>query len=382
MMRRTVLQLLLLPVLCFWGLVTGFATKPAMAGDCKPPSVLMSLPDTRDSEFWGPYADFAEAVAANIGVDLTVDFAARNDRFDYVERLRQSLAGAEKPDYVAAFPYFGAVQVLFDEAAATRTRVVTLNSDLGHRDRKEVGYPRERYKNWVLQSQADDESAGYDLTAAVVDAARDRFHLSAADAVYISAMGGNQMAASSLYRRDGLERYIRNSNGLSALNQFVFTDWSYERGREVAVGLIQRYPSAKAVWAANLPLGLAVSDAWNALTDGGLAPAIGAVSGPFDERALDAIKDGSFSAVTGGHFLEGGIVLVLLLDHFNGMDFVSEIGTGLRVPFQTVTAANIDAFRGVLGTRDWRGYDYAHLSKCHNPGLVHYDFSLPSVLRR
>lgn len=360
--------------------LTCFALAPtAFAAECRVPKVLMSLPDKADNPFWGPYARFAEAVAESLNIKLTVDYSETNDRFNYMDRLRAALSGPSKPDYVAVFPYFGAVETLMKETAQQGVSIVTLNSDLGARDRKAVGYPRERYKNWILQSLADDESAGFQLARAVEHAGRARFALRQSDTVRITALGGNQLAGASLYRRDGLERFVRLSGGTAAINQFVFTDWSYERGKEVAVGLIRRYPETQAVWAANLPLGLAVADAWNAMAANRLSPAIGMVSGPFDDRALAGLDDGTFSAVVGGHFLEGGLVLALLLDHFNGMDFVDDMGTALRVPFKTVDRENIAEIRDVMGDRKWLGMSFRHLSKCRNARLDYYDFSLERV---
>ncbi len=361
------------------GILSG--TAPAAAG-CDSPSVLMLLPDSADNPFWGPYADFAVAVAKDLGVRLTIDHAATNDRFDYVDRLETLLAGPEKPDYVAAFPYFGAMPRLMQEATEAGLSVVTLNSDIGHGDRNEVGYPRERHKNWILQSMANDESAGFLLAKAIAGAARERAALTQSDTVALSAIGGNQLAASSLYRRDGLQRFIGEADGTVSINQFVFTDWSYDRGKAVAAGLARRYPVTHGVWAANLPLGLGAVDAWLAASPAGPQPVFGAVSGPFDDRALAAIDDGRFSAVVGGHFLEGGIVLVLLLDHFNGMDFVDEIGTALRIPFETIDKQNITRIRRILGEREWKGLDFKHLTKCYATGLTYYDFDLESVLQR
>lgn len=344
--------------------------------------MLLFLPDRSDNPFWGPYGEFAEAVADSIGVDLSVIFAATNDRSDYMERLRAALSASSKPDYVAVLPYFGAVRAFMDETARHGVPIVTLNSELGRSDLAEVGMPRERYENWILKSRANDEEAGFLLAKAVDKAARERFGRVADGTVTITALGGNQLASSSLYRREGLERFVRDSGGLAALNQFVFTDWSYERGKEVAEGLIRRYPATQAIWAANLPLGLAVSDSWNAMARNRLAPAMGLVSGPFDDRALDGIENGTFSAVVGGHFLEGGIVMVLLLDHFNGLDFYDDIGTGFRVPFKAVDRDNVEEIRTALGRRDWHGQDFTHLSKCHHEGLIHYDFSLDTVFPR
>lgn len=363
--------------------VTCLAIAPAAFGaECRTPKVLMSLPDKADNPFWGPYARFAEAVAESLNIKLTVDYSETNDRFNYLDRLRAALSGPSKPDYVAVFPYFGAVETLLKETAQHGVSIVTLNSDLGHGDRKAVGYPRERFKNWILQSLADDESAGFQLARAVENAGRERFAIPQGETVKITALGGNQLAGASLYRRDGLERFVRMSGGSAAINQFVFTDWSYERGKEVAVGLIRRYPETQAVWAANLPLGLAVVDAWHAMAANRLSPAIGMVSGPFDDRALSAIEKGTVAAVVGGHFVEGGLVLALLLDHFNGFDFVDDMGTALRVPFKTVDRENIAEIRAVMGDRKWLGKAFRHLSKCHNGRAGFYDFSLDTVFPR
>jgi len=366
--------------LCAWAAMVFAPASPGHAAQCKPPSVLMILPDRPDNPFWGPYADFAASVADSLGIPLTVEYTVENDRFDYMERLQRSLSGSEKPDYIAVFPYLGAVPLLMQEASRSGTQIVTLNADLGQGDREAVGYPRERYKNWILQSLADDESAGFDLARAVTDAARARFGLSESETVRLSAIGGNQLAAASLLRRDGLVRFAGGAAAPVSINQFVFTDWSYERGSEVAAGLLRRYQPTHAVWTASLPLGLAAVDAWTAAA-GPAMPAIGVVSGPFDERALAGIDGGTFSAVLGGHFFEGGILLVLLLDHFNGLDFVDDIGTGLRIPFETVDKGNIADVRAVLGDRVWRGRNFTHLSKCHDAARRYYDFSMRTVLR-
>ena len=72
--------------------------------------------------------------------------------------------------------------------------------------------------------------------------------------------------------------------------------------------------------------------------------AIGMVGGiDWNLEAIQSIQKGQMTASMGGHFMEGGWVMVLLYDYFNGVDFVDE-GVAMKSKMSAITQANADQF--------------------------------------
>ncbi|RVU39033.1 hypothetical protein EOI86_07185 [Hwanghaeella grinnelliae] len=345
----------------------------------------MSFPTTLKSPFWGPYAEIAERAARDLNIHLKISASTGNNRSDFMARLRDDLTGKtlpgnEPPDYLLVFPYFGVVPEVMELSERLGVRVVTLNSAVGSHDRETVGQPRGRYKNWILQSFADDEQAGYELAAALERAARQRFGLGDSGVVKMNAVGGNHVAGSSLLRRDGLERFILSTGDHVALNQFVFTDWTYKRGREVNKGMLRRYARTHAIWTVSPNLGRAAADEIDASARTGPRPVVGLFDGAFSKSALEGLENGRYSAVAGGHFIEGGILLTLVLDHFNGFDFADDIGTELKTPFLVAGPENREEIQKFMNRWVGDGNKYRRFSKCFNRDLKKYHFDRRMML--
>lgn len=349
---------------------------------CKKASVTMILPDIEENLFWGPYAHFTQAAAEKLNIDLTILFSPANDRYNYIQRIKDLSEGTDVPDYFAVFPFVSKTQELMEIVEKSGAKFVTFNSGISQKDREAVGFPREKFKNWILHSQADDKAVGYELTKSLVKIAREYFGLVKNQSLMVSAIGGNHDTASSLMRKQGLLDFAAEDRQRMTLNQYVSSDWSYKRSLQIATGLYQRYETTHAFWTASLPIGIGALNAWKRLGKKTELPVIGTVSGPWDPQVLDLIENGKISVVLGGHFVEGALLMALIADYHNGIDFKDEIGTRFDFPLMKIDTGNFRRMKELLGDRDWKKLSYKNLSKCHSPALQQYDFNIETILQK
>ncbi len=254
------------------------------------------------------------------------------------------------------------------EAQEAGIKVVTLNSGIYDEDLQLIGAPRDRFENWLLHSQADDRKAGYDLTELIVTMAREKFDLADDEMVTVSAIGGGRDTGASSLRRDGLYDYLGRGDARTSVNQFIYTDWSYEYGRSVAKTLLRRYGKPHVIWTAYTPLARAALDVWNETYLDKPLPVIGTIG--WGEEVIELVEQEELAVVLGGHFMEGAWLLTLVYDHYNGIDFEDEIGLEMRVTLSKVDAANVRPFKTRFGDRDWQKIEFKHFSKCHTASIM------------
>ncbi len=77
--------------------------------------------------------------------------------------------------------------------------------------------------------------------------------------------------------------------------------------------------------------------------------------------AIKKVQDGTLATTVGGHFMEGGWVMVLIHDYHHGRDFISD---PIETAMYSIDKSNVEK------------------SKVHNSNLKKYDFSLEAVLQQ
>jgi ABC-type sugar transport system substrate-binding protein len=93
--------------------------------------------------------------------------------------------------------------------------------------------------------------------------------------------------------------------------------------------------------------------------------------------AFDKIRQGTFVASVGGHFLDGAWAVVLLFDHHHGRDFSATQG-GSR--FALADRSTADEYERLFSEQAVQRVDFARMSKVKNPAVTAYDFSVAAVL--
>ena len=222
----------------------------------------------------------------------------------------------------------------------------------------ELGKPREKLGAWVGTMLPDDEAAGHRLAVLLIEQALAEGRVGEDGKVHLIALAGIVSDKSSKDRVAGLERAMREGRE-AVLHQVVPTDWSYEEGRSKGAALLKRFPATTVVWTASdsLALGAVAS-----LEESGRRPGVEVLVGGFDwtAEALAAIRAGKLTTTIGGHFMEGGWVVVLLHDYFKGADFASR-GVEFRTPMLAITRDTVEGFQAAIAAAEWRRVDFKGL---------------------
>jgi ABC-type sugar transport system substrate-binding protein len=219
----------------------------------------------------------------------------------------------------------------------------------------------------------DDQQAGYLLGKRLITEARSRG--GSGGWLHLCGVAG-AFTSSSLLRISGLRKAVAEAGDV-LLCEVAPANWNRERAAAVTAELLERHPETAVLWSASDEMALGVVEAIRANGHrAGRDVAVGGIDwAPF---AFDRIRDGSFTASVGGHFLDGAFGLILLFDHHHGHDFSA---TQEQSRFAVADRSNVDAYQRLLSPEAAARVDFGKLSKARNPARQTYDFSVDAVLR-
>ncbi len=196
--------------------------------------------------------------------------------------------------------------------------------------------------------------------------------------VELVALSGDKVTPASVHRDAGLDAVVAAQAGGALLRQRVQGRWLQDRGYELTLGLLQRWPQLRAVWAANDPMALG---ALSAARESGRVPGrdIFIAGLNWSAEALRAVVGGDLVVSVGGHFMAGGWSMVLLRDYHEGHDFAAE-GAELGLAFEVLDAGNAGRYLARFGDGDWRAIDFRRFSRSYNSDQRDYDFGPERLL--
>ncbi len=343
------------------------------------PKVVFLSPGPAGSGFWGQVANFMQAVANDLDIDLNIIYSKGNTYSIKKDGLK-ALNADDAPDYFITGYWEGVTDRLLQAASDKDIRFFIINTVIPDEFRPLVGRPREKYSNWIAHMSPDEKQAGYDLASVLIEKAKQNINIAQGDKVEMVGITGDLSSAVSWLRSEGLKKSVATADK-AKLHKVISSSWTLESAEKTAFDLLNNFPGANALWA--------VSDG---MAEGGLRamhrlgrkPGSDIVLGGIDwtQTALSAIRKGDMTASLGGHFLEGGWALVLIHDYHYGFDFIDDLGVRITTPMQVITADNIDEYEKVLDMHTWEGIDFKHLSKKYNLDLKRYDFSMRSLLNK
>ena len=328
-------------------------------------------PADASDAFFGSMVSFMRRAAGDLGVELEVIDCHR----DHPAMRREARALAERatpPEYLLLVNEQGLAVEALPPAAARGVKVLLLNEGLMVPDRQTLGSPGERYPTWLGELVPDDRRAGYLLAKSLLAAARRGGRRGRDGKIVVAALGGS-FTSSSLLRINGLRQAVGEETDVT-LAEVVPANWEIDRARAEAANLLERHPDLAAIWSASDHMALGAAEA---LVAAGRAPgtevALGGVDwAPF---AFEKVRQGTFTATVGGHFLDGAWAIVLLHDHHHrpAAGAIQE-----KSQLALVTSENVDTYERLF-TRP-REVDFSRFSKVRNPAVAKYDFSVDAVL--
>lgn len=349
---------------------------PAMAM-----SVAFLNPGKSDEVFWLTSTRMMEQAAKGLDVKLEVFYAERQ-HLKILEVARQIIARpvAQRPDYVIFSNDYATGPELLRLLDAAGIKTFMAYSGLSDpADRLAIGLPRTRFKGWLGSLEPHAEEAGYVTAKKLIEVGRKGGATGADGKLHLIALGGDRSTPTSLRRSAGMRRAIAEAPD-AVLDQEVFAAWSKEKAAEQSAWLFQRYQGARLVWAGSDLMAFGAMQAWE---NRGGKPGVDAwFSGINTSReAMESIKSGRLTALSGGHFIAGAWSLVMLYDYHHGRDFADE-GLELDQPmFASFTPKLADRYLERYGEMRFEQVNFRPFSKVLNPARKRYEFNFEQLLR-
>lgn len=350
-------------IACVWLLVS---TVGAMAHAT---SVVFLNPGTSTETFWVSYAQFMQAAAKDLGLDLRVRYSERDTNNTLVQ-AREALQGSERPDYlVLVNEQYVAPQIL-RMAEGSGVKLLVVNSALTADQMQLLG---SRSGIQLIGSLvADDEQAGYLMLS---DLLRQHGPVAPGQSLDLLAFSGSKTTPVAQLRERGMRRALAEHPEVR-LRQLVYGEWSRQRAFEQATLLFKRYPQTALVWSANDQMALG---AMQALQASGGMPGKDALFSAVNSspEILQARLEGRVSSLVAGHFTVGGWAMVLINDDAKGVDIGAYGGRDRQLAlFQLIDAGQARRLLGPTPSVNFRA-----LSAQGKPTSYRYPFSLQLLLR-
>ncbi|AWB65848.1 hypothetical protein C2869_05070 [Saccharobesus litoralis] len=337
-------------------------------GEVRPLHVVYFVPKAPPDTFWYRHKQFTQAAAKSLNIKLTTLEIGRvtNGAAVFTQELEKTLNQDNKPDMALGLFYMIPKSAIVDTFEQHRLPYFSLNTSFGERLRQIFGKPREQYQYWIGHLMPDDEAASYHMTRRILANKPQQTSTS------MIAIAGAIKSTVSLNRVKGLKKAV-DENKVS-LYPVAHTNWSQQDASRVLRQRLQRANSAHAMWLAGNEITLG---AISVLQDLQFKP--GQITlGTFDwtQQTMDLIKTGWIDVAYGGHFIEGGVALALMLDYAQGIDFAEETDTMITMPLQPLTKNNLHQDAKLIDKSYWGQINFKHLSKCYSPKRSHYQLTI------
>lgn len=355
----------------------GFFSVSQVHADDAPIRVAFFNPQNADDPFWQPVERFMRAAANDLNIEVTT-YVAEHDRAKMIAQVRTAVSAPDKPDFIVFKNFKSNAPEVLEIAQQYGVKSFIFNAGLTTEERALNGGPREHYSHWIGQMLPDDELAGYNLANILIHRARTLKLFNKDGKIVMAGLTGNLSDSAASARNAGLGRALEENPDVS-FAQLVPARWDQDEAQQKSGGLLHRYPEISVMWAANDPMALGAVEA---AQKAGLRPGYNFITGGVDWNlpALRAIQNKSMQTSIGGHFMEGGWVMVLLYDYVHGYDFAKEASASLFSEMAALTPDNVDHYQVKFLNEDWDRVDFSIFSRVKNASQKAYDFSLYRVL--
>ncbi|WP_417841484.1 ABC transporter substrate-binding protein [Terasakiella sp.] len=353
---------------CVILVIPAYGELPARAS--KQLKIAFNNPGFADRGFWKDVSDTMQAAAHHFGADLHIWYGDRTPG-----KIRENAAeifdSAIDFDYIIIVNEYQQLSGFLRKAEQRRIPTLFLLNSITDQQRQFIGRPGQIFKYWLGSITPDNDKAGYEMAASLLDFA----HARNWQAPYsVLTLGGDNRTPASLERNGGLGRLLNENTGLREIHR-AYTNWSKDQAFDETSKYLANAPAPKLIWAANDNIALgAIAAMTKYKLKAGQDYAVAGLN--WSKDGLNAVRNKQFTMTHGGHFFAGAWAIVTLFDHHNNQLLEKEI----HFPMEAITLNNIDEFEKKLGARDWSKIDFTRFSKTQNKTLTAYDFSLKNLL--
>jgi ABC-type sugar transport system substrate-binding protein len=329
------------------------------------PTIGIVVP-TLDSEFWNRYVAFTKTGAEQLGVKLIVLNA--DNKPDQMTQFAQDLV-ARKVDGIISVGYWSSAPstIMFAQRANIPVVITDTYPDFAPQTGK--------YPNYIAYVGPSDEDAGYHMGKALLEAVK----AGPDGKKLIGVVNGTPGTSVAIDRRKGLTDAI-NEEGADKVTIAGEVQGNFVRDEAQTAfqALYQGHPDIKGVFSANDPMAMGVIAALERL---GKAPGkdVAVVGMDLNGSNVDAMKAGKQYFSIGGHWLQGGIGLLIMYDYLHGYKVPAD-KAAFRLKLLPMTQADVSRYE-----RDFPGgqpkFDFKAHSKVYNKDAPSPDTIGAAVLR-
>lgn len=322
--------------------------------------------------YWDSVVDFMRAAARDLDIVLTVHTAER-DRLLMVDEGMKAVAA--RPDFLVIVNEQRTAAPVLEAANAAGVNTLLAFNDLVAADRDKIGPPRTQLKYYIGSLVPNNLDAGEAIARPLIAAANAAFGEGAPRSLF--ALNGLLATPAAEERFSGLQQVLAQNQNVQMVGQ-ASLNWSAEEAEGAIAPMLVRYPDLRIIWAANDPMALgALAAARQAGRRPGQNIFIGGLN--WSAPALAAIQAGEITVSVGGHFMAGGMSLVLLRDFADGFDFAT-FGVSQRMSFGAIDRNNVTALAPKLTDQTWSAVNFRRFSRALNPAWSGYVLDPVAVL--
>jgi ABC-type sugar transport system substrate-binding protein len=250
-----------------------------------------------------------QSAADKLGLKLEIIYTDRDTR-KLLTCAREELQGTDRPDYLVFSNELNVAPEILRLSKGSGVKLFAVNNTLTADQISFLGDLSQTYPDFIGSLIGNDEEAGY-LTAKQLFGLHPA--LEKGQTLTLLAFSGTSTTPVSLRREHGMYRALAEHPEIH-LQQIVLGGWRRDRALEQARVLLKRYPDTSLIWAAN---DLMAFGAMDAVRETGRQPGKDVLFSAINwsPASLDARLDGRLSVIAGGHFMLGGLAMVLLHDY-------------------------------------------------------------------
>lgn len=322
---------------------------------------------------------FASSVAKDLNINLTITLSKpdvdRNlNRFEYLRLVKKHLSSTPKPDFALVIFFKGISKKILELSKKYDIPVMVVNTNIPKKDKNIIGEPREIYKNFLGVIAANEVVAGYDISKYLINKKRE---ISKNKKLNIIGIAGPRESPESDSRVNGLKLAVKEDKN-SVIRQIVHANWGKDKAYFQMKQLIKRYADIDIVWCASDSMSIG---ALKAINESNLKNKI--LTGGIDwtNNGVKSVENKGMTVTAGGHFMNGGLALILLHDYYFGNDFKSELGTQIQINMNLLSNSNISDYLNKFSITNWDKVDFTKFSKVLNSNNKKYDFSLENLFK-
>jgi len=335
--------------------------------------VLLVNPSIKGDPFWDRISAITEQAAEQLNITLDVIYGD-GTRFFQLEELKKYFNNNPSPDYVVLINYPGHAQISMNFLQSKQVKVITMEQTISGEEKVSIGYPGQKYKNWIGEVSFDNTHGGYLLAKSLLTAAMIKHKK------LITAGISGHYGSESALRTDGLIAAIKEFN--AEHTQIVHANWSEENAYSKTLKLMQRYPGINVIWCASDRMALG---AIKAIEKVGLTPGEDVFVGGFDwdTQALSEIKLGKVRASIGGHVVMGAISLVAIYNIENNISYQPFMEFNKSsFELSVLDEDNILQNYNLVHSKDFSHINFKKLAQIYSQPVINSKYNLIELLTK